>query len=293
MKETKQLRFTNLEKVFFPGAKITKGDMIEYYRAVSEFILPYIKGRPHSLLRQPNGIGGESFFQKDLADHPDWVKTIKIHSDSTDEDVNYLVCDNLDHLLYMVQLGCIEINPWNSTVKHLNKPDWLVMDLDPEAISFDQIIETAKVVRRVCDELGIPSYPKTSGKTGIHIYIPVNAKYTYDQSKQFAQLLASLIHERAGAFTSIERLPKKRQKKIYIDFLQNREGQTLAAPYSLRPTPAATVSTPLHWEEVKRGLMPENFTIKNVSKRLGKVGDIWGPVLGRGIDIKQIIKKLE
>lgn len=287
------VEFTHLDKVFISKAKITKGDLVEYYTAVADFILPYIKDRPHSLLRQPNGIDGESFFQKDInKGSQKWLNTTKIHSDSTNQNVNYLVCKDLNHLLYMVQLGCIEINPWNSRVGSLSKPDWIVIDLDPEAIGFDKVVETALVVKTVCDEFKIDSYPKTSGKTGIHIYMPVQAKYTYEQAKQFAQIIANLVHERAQVFTSVERLPKKRQGKVYIDFLQNREGQTLAAPYSVRPTAEASVSMPLHWDEVNKKLKPTNFTINNMQKRLNRVGDLWKPVLGKPIDLKKILAQM-
>jgi bifunctional non-homologous end joining protein LigD len=255
--------------------------------------MPYIKDRPHSLLRQPNGIGKDSFFQKDLEDHPAWVKTEAIYSEHVKKDINYLVCKDLDHLLLMVQLGCIEINPWNSRVGRLNKPDWVVVDLDPESIGFNKVIEAALVVKKVCNELDIPTYPKTSGKTGIHIYIPTAGKYSYDQGKELAQRLANLVHDRIPQFTSVERLPKKRQKKVYLDFLQNRKGQTLAAPYSVRPTPQATVSSPLHWDEVKKGLNPQKFTIKNIQQRLDKVGDLWKPVLGPGVNIPRILKLLD
>lgn len=287
-----KVTFTNLDKVFFPQVKVTKGDVINYYRQISKYILPYIKDRPQSLLRHPNGIKGESFFQKNIEKPPVWAKTVKVHSESTNEDVHYLVCADLDHLLYMAQLGCIEINPWNSKVQHLGKPDWLIMDLDPEEIGFDKVVETAKAVKMTCDELDIPSYPKTSGKTGIHIFIPLGAKYTYDQTKTFGEILANLIHERTSDFTSVVRMPTKRKHKVYVDFLQNRGGQTLAAPYSLRPTPQATVSTPLHWDEVNKKLKPTDFTIKNVQRRLDKVGDLWKPVLGRGIDIKKVLSQL-
>jgi bifunctional non-homologous end joining protein LigD len=291
--KSQKLNLTHLEKVFFPDTRYTKGDLIDYYKGISKYMLPYLKDRPHNLLRQPNGINGESFFQKDV-DHtpPDWVKTAAIYSESNQKKINYMVVDSLESLLYMVQLGCVEINPWNSRVNSLDKPDWLVIDLDPEDINFKEVVKVALVVKNLCDELKIPSYPKTSGKTGIHIFMPLAAKYTYEQCKQFAQLLANIIHERIPETTSVERLPKKRQKKIYIDFLQNREGQTLAAPYSVRPTPVASVSTPLHWDEVNDKLDPANFTIKNTVKRIKKEGDLWRPVVGKGIDIKKILPRL-
>jgi bifunctional non-homologous end joining protein LigD len=288
-----RVEFSHLDKIFFPDAKITKGDLIDYYAKLGDYILPYLKDRPHSLLRQPNGYSGDSFFQKDMADMPpDWVKTASIFSESNDKNINYLVCDSLDSLLYMVQLGCIEINPWNSTVKHLEKPDWIVIDLDPEDIPFKKVVEAALVVKALTDELKIPALLKTSGKTGIHIFIPTKAAYNYDQAKQFAEILANLVHQRLPDTTSVERNPAKRQKRIYVDFLQNRQGQTLAAPYSVRPTKAASVSTPLHWDEVNGKLDPANFTIRNILKRIEREGDLWSPVFQQKVDIKAALSKL-
>jgi bifunctional non-homologous end joining protein LigD len=284
-----RVKLTNLNKVFWPEAGYTKGDLVEYYQKASQYILPYLKDRPHSLLRQPDGYKGESFFQKDV-DHtpPSWIKTKAIHSESTDEMVNYLVCDSTDSLIYMVQLGCIEVNPWSSRLASLSKPDWLVLDLDPEAIGFDKVIETAQAVRTVLDELRIKAYLKTSGKTGIHIFVPLNARHTYDKTQQYAEIVANLVHERTNAFTSLERIPAKRQKKVYIDYLQNGKGKTLAAPYSVRPTKAATISTPLEWNELRKGLDPQKFTMKNIFKRLDAVGDLWRPVLGKAASLEQL-----
>ena len=287
-----KVAFTHLDKMFISEAKITKGDLIDYYTKVADYILPYLKDRPHSLLRQPNGYKGESFFQKDLDNHPAWVKTAAIFSESNDKDINYMVADSLDSLLYMVQLGCIEINPWNSTLKHLDMPDWAVIDLDPEDIPFKKVIEAALVVKEVIDELKIPALPKTSGKTGIHIFIPTQAAYDYEQVKQFAQILVTLVHQRIPDFTSLERNPAKRQKKIYLDYLQNRAGQTLAAPYSVRPIKTANVSTPMRWEEVDSKLDPSNFTVKNILKRLDKVGDLWAPIFKQKVDIKKVLDQL-
>lgn len=287
-----KVEFTHLDKVFIPEAGITKGDLAEYYTKIAGYIMPYLKGRPCNLLRQPNGYKGESFFQKDMEHVPGWVKTASIYSESNQKNINYLLCDSTDSLLYMVQLGCIEINPWNSKVKSLDKPDWIVIDLDPEDIGFKEVVKTALVVKQVIDELKIPALPKTSGKTGIHIFIPTKAAYSYEQSKQFAELLVTLVHERLPDITSLERNPQKRQKKIYLDFLQNREGQTLAAPYSVRPTKDASVSTPLHWDEVNDKLDPADFTVKNIFKRLDKTGDLWEPVYKQKVDIKKVLAQL-
>lgn len=285
---------THLDKIFFPAANVTKGDMMKYYTAVAEYILPYLKDRPHSLNRMPNGIKGESFYQKNNEHLPDWVPYTDIFSASNNENLRWMVGGELNTLLYMVQLGCVEINPWNSRVNHLEKPDWAVIDLDPEGhITFDQVIEIAQTVHTLCDEWHLPSYPKTSGKTGIHIYIPLGAHYTYEQAKNLAHLIVFETNKRQPNITSIERMPEKRKNKIYLDFLQNREGQTLAAPYSLRPTPQATVSMPLEWNEVRKGLRPTDFTINNARKRITAKGDIWKPVLGKGIDVEATIARIE
>lgn len=286
--------FSHLDKTYIAEAGVTKGDLVDYYTQMADYILPYLKNRPHNLLRQPDGYKGESFFQKDM-DHmpPSWVKTAAIFSESNGKDINYMVCDSLDSLLYMVQLGCIEINPWNSTIKHLDKPDWIVIDLDPENIPFRQVVKVAQTVKQVIDEMKIPALPKTSGKTGIHIFIPTKAGYDYEQAKQFGHIIATLVNERLPDITSLERSPAKRQKKVYLDYLQNRQGQTLAAPYSVRPTPAASVSTPLHWDELNDKLDPSRFTIKNIFKRLDKEGDLWKPIFKDKVDIKKALDSLE
>lgn len=287
------LVITHPDKIFFPKYKYTKSDMVAYYQSVADYILPYLKDRPHSLLRQPDGLTGEAFFQKNMEHLPDWVPYADIYSESNKGTLRWAVGGKLDTLLYMVQLGCIEINPWSSRVQHLDNPDWVVIDLDPEGVTFKDVITVAGEVKRVCDEWHVPCYPKTSGKTGIHIYIPLQAKYTYEQSKNFAHLLALEINSRQPKLTSVERMPEKRRHRIYLDFLQNREGQTLAAPYSLRPNPEACVSMPLHWDEVRPSLKPTDFTIKNALKRLQRTGDLWKPVLRKGIDLPRILKSME
>jgi bifunctional non-homologous end joining protein LigD len=223
---------------------------------------------------------------------PEFVDTFKFYSESNDADLRWLVCNNQETLLYMANLGCIEINPWSSRTKKPEHPDWMVIDLDPDDNHCDQVVEAAVVTRNILKKAGADCYAKTSGKTGIHIFIPMGAKYTFDQIRQFGEIIANLVHQQLPKFTSIERSPAKRKKKIYIDFLQNRIGQTLAAPYSLRPWPGATVSTPLEWKEVKPGWSPEDYNIENIFKRVEKKGDIWKPVLGKGIDLKRVIKKL-
>lgn len=289
------LHLTNQNKIYFPDDKITKGDIVQYYNEVADLILPYLKNRPQSMNRFPNGITDSGFYQKDVAVDkiPSWLKTEKVYSESNDKFLDYLICNNKQTLLYMANLGCIDINPWNSTIKKIENPDWLVIDIDPEKDDFQKVIQTALTVKEVMDELESECFCKTSGATGLHVYIPLGAKYNYDQVKILAELIAIEIQQRLPEITSLERSVKKRNHKIYVDYLQNRRGQTLAAPYSVRPVAGATVSTPLEWNEVNKKLHPSLFHIKNVLKRFEKKGDLWAPVLGKGINIKNIIKQLE
>jgi bifunctional non-homologous end joining protein LigD len=287
-----KLALTNLEKIFWPKEKYTKADLIEYYRRISNCMLPHLKDRPQTLHRHPNGIDKESFYQKNLAQkHPDWIETLRIkHGNRT---VNYLLIQDQESLLYAANLGCIEINPFSSRKDSLNHPDYLMIDLDPEDISFDHVVHAAQVVHKILDNIKVPSFVKTSGATGLHVYIPMGAQYTYEQVKKFAKLIATLVHYQLPETTSLERSLKKRQKKVYVDYLQNNKGQTLASVYSVRPRQGAPVSTPLEWKEVRIGLDPKRFTIKNVFERTEKFGDIFFPVLGRGINMKMAIQKIQ
>jgi bifunctional non-homologous end joining protein LigD len=288
------LKLTNQNKIYWPGEKITKGDLIKYYNHISDMMLPYLKDRPESMHRFPNGINAPGFFQKDVDTRviPAWLKTQKIYSESNKADIDYLVCSDKATLIYMANLGCIEINPWNSRIQSIANPDWMVIDLDPEDISFKEVIKAAQATKTVCDDMGIKSYCKTSGATGLHIFIPLNAAYEYEIVKNFAHLIGQKVNEILPDTTSLERMPAKRKKKIYLDFLQNRAGQTLAAPYSVRPRPGATVSTPLNWDEVNDKLDPTAFTIKTIFKRLDKLGDLWKPVIGKGADLNKAMKKM-
>jgi bifunctional non-homologous end joining protein LigD len=290
---SKELKLTNLDKIFWPDEGYTKGDLIEYYRKISGYILPYLEGRPESLLRHPNGINGKSFFQKDITRlNAKWLETKNIFSEYNDKNIKYLVCNDKETLIYMANLGCIEINPWFSRIDNLEQPDYFVIDLDPEEIEFDKVIETAHCVKDVLDKAGALSYCKTSGSTGLHVYIPLAAKYDYDTVKDFAHIIAKLVNNKLPGITSIERSPSKRKHKVYLDYLQNRKGQTLAAPYSVRPRPGAPVATPLEWSEVKSGLKPSDYHIKNIFRRLGQKGDIFQKILADGIDIQKCLENL-
>jgi bifunctional non-homologous end joining protein LigD len=289
-----QARFTNLTKVYWPEDGYTKGDLIEYYRAMSAIMLPYLRDRPQSLHRHPNGIRKASFFQKDVSRQPppEWVRTVSLPVDTPDGKMTSIVCDNEATLLYMANLGCIEINPWNSRLAAIDHPDYLVIDLDPEAIAFQHVIEAAKHVHHLLDSAGVECHCKTSGKTGLHVYVPLGANYDYDLARQFAEVIANIVQRQLPKTTSVVRSPAQRQRRVYLDFLQNRRGQTVAAPYSVRPAPGATVSTPLKWSDVRPSLDPTKFTIRTVPQRVDRIGDLWKPVLGRGVDLERIVRKL-
>lgn len=288
------LKFTNLSKIFWPDIKGTKRDMLNYYYKIAPFILPYLKDRPMSLNRYPNGITGKSFYQKDMTGKaPDWIETYLYHSSADNRDRNYLVCKKEADLLYMANLGSIEMNPWNSREQSEDYPDWCAIDLDPDKNSFEQVILCAQVTHEILESLGVPSYCKTSGSTGLHIYIPLGAKYDYEASKEFGRAIATMVHRELPKFTTIERLTANRGGKMYIDFLQNRPQATLAAPYSVRPKPGATVSMPLYWEEVKKGLKMKDFTMYNAPDRLKETGDIFKPVIGKGINLEKVLKQMK
>lgn len=285
-----ELKFTNLSKVYWPDEQVSKRDMINYYYQAAPFILPYLADRPQSLNRYPDGIKGFSFYQKDVTGKvPDWADTYGYRTEDEDKDKHFLLGNNEATLLFMAGLGCIEMHPWSSTTKKPDHPSWCIIDLDPGKNTFEQVIEAAQVTKQVLDDMGVVSYCKTSGSTGLHVYIPLGAKYTYEQSKEFARIIVTLVHKELS-YTSLERIVSKRKGKMYLDFLQNRPQATIAAPYSLRPKPGATVSMPLHWDEVKKGLQMKDFTIFNAIERMRSEGDIFKPVLGKGIDLNKVIK---
>ena len=288
-----ELKFNNLSKIYWPKEKVTKRDMLNYYYQVAPYMLPYMKDRPQTLNRFPHGIEGQSFYQKDAKGKvPEWIATFPYHSEADERDKEFLVCTNEASLLYIAALGCIEMNPWSSRAQSPDNPDWCIIDLDPDKNPFDEVIQTAQVTKQVLDSFDIPSYCKTSGSTGLHIYIPLAAKYTYEDSKEFGRAIVKLVHAELPSFTSIERLTEKRKGKLYLDFLQNRPQATVAGPYSLRPKPGATVSAPLHWDEVKKGLKMQDFNIFNMVARVKETGDLFKPVLGKGINLEKIMKKL-
>lgn len=290
-----ELKLTNQNKIFWPEEKYTKGDVINHYNKISDYILPYLFDRPQSLKRNPGGITDKGFYHKDAGDKaPSWVKSEEVYSESGNKTIDYIICNNKATLIYLANLGCIELNPWNSRIRKPDNPDYLIMDIDPsEKNTFNQVIDVALVIKEILDKAGCSCYCKTSGATGMHVYIPLQGAYTYDQARPFSEIIAHLANEQLPEFTTVERPLNQRRGRIYIDFLQNRRGQTLSSVYSIRPVPGASVSTPLKWKEVKHGLSPLDFTIKTIHKRLDKVGDLFANVLTDKNDLRKCIGRLE
>jgi len=285
----KTVKLTNQNKLYWPVEKITKGEVVNYYREMANYILPHLKDKPLSLNRHPNGVTKPGFFQKDLNTEqiPSWIKYASLTSEHLKKKIDYLICNDEATLLWMANLGCIEINPWMSTYRKPDEPLFAVLDLDPHGIDFEEVVKVALTAKELLDDMEITAFVKTSGSKGLHILVPLATK-DYDVSKNFIHYLAGLIFEQYPDTTSLERSPSKRKNKIYLDYLQNRKGQTIVAPYSLRPKPGATVSTPLKWDEVNEDLKISDFDIFNMKKRVAEVGDLWKDIY----KVKNKIKKL-
>lgn len=288
-----RVKFSNTDKIFWPKEKYTKGDVIAYYDEIAEFILPYLKDRPESLRRTPDGLKSDGFFQKNVAGAvPKWIKTRKIKSDSASESIEWLLCQDKETLLFLANYGCIEMNPWSSRVGSLNNPDYIIFDLDPKGAPMKDIVATAIKLKEILDSLKVPAYIKTSGGNGLHVFIPVEPKYTYEQTREFSHLVSQMVHRDLPGITSLERMPDKRKGKVYLDFLQNGKGKTMASIYSLRPREGASVSTPLEWDEIDGKLDFQEFNIRTVPKRLAEKGDLWKDFSSDAIDLKKILVQL-
>ncbi len=288
------LKFTNLDKVYYPKDGWKKRDLLAFYDAVSEWLLPHLKDRPLSLKRYPNGIADEFFFQKNASNHfPDWMRCEPISEHGGTKLNHYPLANNRASLLYLVNLGCIDQNPWMSRVGSLDRPDWMLLDLDPVETSFDQIVEAALLVREILQELGLEGYPKTTGGDGMHVYVPLAPEYSYDQVRSFAEIVSHLAIDHAPQlFTTPRSVGKRQKERVYFDYLQIGTGKTIAAPYVTRAYDGAPVATPLAWEEVKRGLSPHDFRIDNSITRFENVGDIFAPVLEGGQRLENALEKL-
>ncbi len=261
---------TNLDKVYWPADGYTKGDLLDYYRAVAPWLLPYLADRPVVLTRFPDGIDGKSFYQKDAPPFtPEWVRTAPLPSE--ERDIDYIVADDLDTLLYVANLGSIPLHIWGSRVPSIDRPDWCVLDLDPKDAPFTDVVKVARAADALCERIELPHYVKTSGSSGLHVMIPLGRQLSWGECRSFGELLARVIVGELPDIATVTRQVSRRGGKVYVDYLQNIEGQLIVAPFSVRPLPGAPVSTPLEWREVTAKLDIRKFTIGTVPKRLERM----------------------
>ena len=290
-----EVALSNLKKVFWPAEKYTKGDLIEYYRSIAPWLLPYLKDRPLVLTRYPDGIAGKSFYQKDAPDFvPEWLRTVPIWAEESQRELKYFVCDDIETLIYVANSGSIPLHIWASRVDSLEQPDWCIIDLDPNSAPFSDVITVARALHKLCEAIELPHYVKTSGSTGLHVLIPLGRLCTYDQSRTLGELLARVVIKELPEISTIVRQVKGRDGKVYLDYLQNRHGQLIVAPYSVRPLPGAPVSMPLKWSEVNQKLSMGNYTIKTALQRMEKLGeDPVRPVLDVVPDLGAALERLQ
>ena len=272
---SERVSLTSLDRVYWPDQGYTKFDLLSYYLNVSSHLMPFLKDRPAILQRYPRGIRAPMFFQQDLESAPAFVKTVRL-TNQEGRELNYAVYTTVGSLLHLVNLGTIEQHPWHSTLKHLDKPDYLMLDLDPKEAPWQNVLEVALICKEVFDELGLPAFPKTSGSSGIHVYLPLKPKYHFGKIAAVATALASEVAQRAPQIATVQRsLAKRQQQQVYVDAMQNARGKTIAAVYSARAKPGATISMPLSWKQIENGVKISDFTIKNAPKLLSRSRDVW------------------
>jgi bifunctional non-homologous end joining protein LigD len=293
--QVRDLQFTNLDKVFWPEEGYTKGDLIEHYRSIAPWMLPYLRDRPLVMTRFPDGIDGKSFFQKDAPDFaPDWLRTVRVRGDESERELRYFVCDDEASLLYIANLATIPVHVWASRVSDLGRPDWCILDLDPKEAPFGHVVEVAQALHRLTDEIALPAFVKTSGSSGLHVLVPLGRQCTHEESRTLGELLARLVVAQLPEIATVARLPAQREGKVYVDFLQNGHGKLLVAPFCVRPIPNASVSMPLAWDEVDAALRLDQHTIRTAPARMKGLGeDPLRPVLDLAPDLAGALLRLQ
>lgn len=293
-REERSFTLTNPDKVFWPDEGYTKGDLLEYYRSISPWMLPYLVDRPLVLTRFPDGIAGKSFYQQDApAFVPQWIRTQRMYSEQAQREISYFIGEDEAALLYLVNLGTIPFHVWASRTSRIDRPDWCVLDLDPKGAPFSDVVRTALTAHQLCDEIGLPNYIKTSGSSGLHVLIPLGCQCRFDEARSLGELLARLIVGEIPEITTLARQISRREGKVYVDYLQNGSGRLIVAPFSARPLPGAPVSMPLLWSEVKPGLDIRAFTIRNALDRMRQLKqDPLVPVVSDQPDLAAALDRL-
>jgi bifunctional non-homologous end joining protein LigD len=289
----RKVTVSNPDKLLWPAEGYRKRDLVDYYRGVARWILPYLRDRPLNVTRNPDGIAGKSFYQHDAAKHtPAWVRRERIWSPDANRDIDHFIVDDEDTLAYIANLACIPLHVWASRAGSLGQPDWCVLDLDPKGAPFAHVITLARALRDVATQLGLPSYAKTSGQAGMHVLLPLGGQLTHDQTRMLAELVARVVEKRHPDLSTTARMVSARGGRVYLDFGQNGQGRTIVGPFSVRAAPGATVSTTLTWDEVEPALDPRAFTIKTVIPRLAERGDPMAPLLSDKPDLASALTKL-
>lgn len=282
------LTLTNLDKLFWPETGLTKAHLIKYFIDMAPYILPYIYNRPLVMKRYPDGIKGDYFYQKECPSYaPQWVETYPVKH--TGKIINYIICNDLPTLIWLANQGCLEIHAWLSRVDDIDYPDLAVFDLDPgEGVPFDEVLKVALLVRDMLGEFGITGFPKTSGSSGMHIFIPLDVKHTFAEVTETMKKLAEIVVRAYPNGVTLERSIAKRKGKVYLDYLQNGRGKTMAFTYSPRPLAGAPVSAPLTWTEVEGNFVrPDSFNIMNIIDRVKEHGDLFAklPATKNSVDL--------
>ncbi len=284
---------TNPEKIFFPAPGFSKKHLVDYYRSIAPWMLPYLLDRPIVLTRYPDGVTGKSFYQRDVPDYvPDWIRRAVLWSESTDKPVNYFVLSSEDDLAYIANMGTLPIHMWHSTLQSLDKADWCVLDLDPKSAPFKDVITLAKAIGALADEVDLPAYVKTSGASGLHVLLPLHRQLDHDQSRTLGELLARVIVERYPDIATVTRTVRARKRKVYVDFMQNGHGRLIVAPYAVRAETAGSVSMPLHWRELRGGLANHKYHLGNALRRVKKGPDPMAGVLTDQPDLARALARL-
>jgi bifunctional non-homologous end joining protein LigD len=292
--ERPKVDLTNLDKVFWPADGYTKGDLIAYYESISEWLLPYLADRPVVLTRYPDGIDGKSFFQKDAPVYaPSWLRLETMWSEHAEREIRYFVVDDLESLIYIANMGTIPLHVWSSRIAALERPDWCILDLDPKGAPLTDVVKIARYLYDLCNDVGLPTYVKTSGSTGIHVLIPLGARYTYEQSRTLAEVLARFAAKSLPDIATIVRAVGDRGGKVYVDYLQNGHGRLLVSALCVRPLPKAPVSMPIEWNQVNARLRLDRFNIKTAAKRMREHGDPLRAVLGDSCDMIAALRALQ
>ena len=292
----KEIWLTNIDRVLWPRENYTKYHLIKYYLDMAPYLLKYLKNRPVVFQRFPQGVDQPGFYQKNCpADAPSWIRTFPLASRKGKKITKYILVDNAETLVWLGNQACVEIHPWLSSLDSLEFPDFAVFDLDPmEKSTFSQVMEVSLLIKTLLEKEGIRCYPKTSGATGLQIFVPLNPVYSYEKVRDFVEYFCRRVHQIHPQTTTLERRLDKREGKIYLDYLQNVRGKTINAPYSVRPLEGAPVSMPLWWNEIQENKISSSsdFNIKNVKDRLEITGDMFEQIVTRKQNIHRILEKV-